>query len=110
MRQLQLAKGAAAAALALLGGGGTQLYLAGAFGNYLREAGARRIGLLPGNSQVTPSGNTALRGVRQLLLQHKRRSETVRAILDRTTHVELAADPRFQDAFADHMSLGPSGG
>jgi uncharacterized 2Fe-2S/4Fe-4S cluster protein (DUF4445 family) len=110
VRQLQLAKGAAAAALALLGGGGTQLYLAGAFGNYLREAGARRIGLLPANSQVKPSGNTALRGVRQLLLQHKRRSETVRAILDRTTHVELAADPRFQDAFADHMSLGPSGG
>jgi len=110
VRQLQLAKGAAAAALSLLGGGGARLFLAGAFGNYLREAGARRIGLLPGNSQVTLSGNTALRGVRQLLLQHKRRDEIVGSVLDRTTHVELAADPRFQDAFAAHMSLAPTSG
>lgn len=110
VRQLQLAKGAAAAALALLGARGARLFLAGAFGNYLRETGARRIGLLPGNSQVTPSGNTALRGVRQLLLQQTRRAAMVQSILNRTTHIELAADPRFQDAFAHHMSLAPTSG
>jgi uncharacterized 2Fe-2S/4Fe-4S cluster protein (DUF4445 family) len=105
VRQLQLAKGAAAAALALLGGAGTHLYLAGAFGNYLREAGARRIGLLPGRARVTPSGNTALRGVRQLLLKPGGRDDLIRRVIERTEHVELAADPGFQDAFADHMAL-----
>ncbi|HPT24857.1 MAG TPA: ASKHA domain-containing protein [Bryobacteraceae bacterium] len=107
VRQLQLAKGAAAAALALLGGVGAQLHLAGAFGNYLREASARRIGLLPATSAVTPAGNTALRGVRHLLLQHGRRNELLHSVLSRTTHVELAADASFQDAFADHMALAP---
>jgi uncharacterized 2Fe-2S/4Fe-4S cluster protein (DUF4445 family) len=107
IRQLQLAKGAAAAALALLGGGGARLHLAGAFGNYLREASARRIGLLPSTSAVTPAGNTALRGVRQLLLQPLRRDMLVRSTLERTTHVELAADAGFQDAFSDKMTLAP---
>lgn len=107
VRQLQLAKGAAAAALSLLGGAGTHLYLAGAFGNYLREAGARRIGLLPAQARVTPSGNTALRGVRQLLLKHAGRNDLIQAVLARTEHVELAADAGFQDAFAGHMALEP---
>lgn len=108
VRQLQLAKGAAAAALDLLGGSeAAHLYLAGAFGNYLREAGARRIGLLPAGARVTPSGNTALRGVRQLLLQHAGRDALLRSVLAQTEHVELAADPGFQEAFASHMALGP---
>lgn len=107
VRQLQLAKGAAAAALALLGGVGARLHLAGAFGNYLREASARRIGLLPASSPVTPAGNTALRGVRQLLVQRGSRQAILESVLSQTRHIELAADARFQDAFADHMALAP---
>jgi len=107
VRQLQLAKGAAAAALALLGGVGARLHLAGAFGNYLREASARRIGLLPASSPITPAGNTALRGVRQLLVQPSRRRTLLAAVLTRAKHIELAADAGFQDAFADHMALSP---
>lgn len=107
VRQLQLAKGAAAAALALLGGVGARLHLAGAFGNYLREASARRIGLLPAASPVTPAGNTALRGVRQLLVQPGSRQAILDGVLGRTRHIELAADSGFQDAFADHMALAP---
>jgi len=48
IRELQLAKGAMAAGLRTLAGGGVQkLCLAGAFGNYIRESSARAIGLLP---------------------------------------------------------------
>jgi uncharacterized 2Fe-2S/4Fe-4S cluster protein (DUF4445 family) len=81
--------------------------LAGAFGNYLRETSARRIGLLPVSSPVTPAGNTALRGVRQLLVQPGSRQAILDGVLGQTRHIELAADARFQDAFADHMALAP---
>ena len=55
IREVQLAKGAIAAGIALLAEqmGITleqveQVYIAGAFGNYMDPAGACRIGMLPG--------------------------------------------------------------
>ena len=67
IRELQLAKGAVAAGFDLLLCGSrltpSRVYLAGAFGNYIRGAGARRIGLLPAwVDHPTAAGNTALRG------------------------------------------------
>jgi len=110
IRELQLAKGAVAAGLHLLLNDrplrADRVFLAGAFGNYIRAESARRIGLLPA-WVTTPiaAGNTALRGARMLLLAPSRRA----AILERLAsvrHVELASDPRFQDLFVEFMQLG----
>ncbi len=110
IRELQLAKGALAAGLALLLDGQrlapSRVFLAGAFGNYIRGESARRIGLLPSwADHPTAAGNTALRGARMLLLAATRRQQILDTVLASTDHVELASDPRFQDAFVDCMSF-----
>ena len=110
IRELQLAKGAVAAGLDLLLEGRrltpSRVFLAGAFGNYVRGASARRIGLLPPwADHPTSAGNTALRGARMLLLSPSRRAQILDAVLSRTEHVELAANPRFQDAFVECMGF-----
>lgn len=105
IRQLQLAKGAIAAGLRLLlrqiGASERDLqtiHLAGAFGNYVDVRSAIRIGLLP-DVPVHPAGNTALRGARMLLVNP--------ALADDISpeHVELAADPVFQDEFASALAF-----
>ncbi|WP_165233658.1 ASKHA domain-containing protein [Aquisphaera insulae] len=111
IRELQLAKGALAAGLDMLLEGrrpaSGRLYLAGAFGNYVRADSARRIGLIPEWAErPTPAGNAALRGARMLLLAPSRRRQILDQVLAITEHVELAADPRFQDEFVDHMRFG----
>jgi uncharacterized 2Fe-2S/4Fe-4S cluster protein (DUF4445 family) len=106
IRELQLAKGAMAAGLRMLAGGGVEkLYLAGAFGNYIRQASARTIGLLPEDLPVEPAGNSALRGARMLLLAPGTRQARVRKIAALSRHVELAADPDFQYLYAEMMGL-----
>ena len=75
IRELQLAKGAIAAGLRILleQWGATesdlaQVYLAGAFGNYMNLSSAERIGLLHvPEERVVPAGNTALRGAKLAL-------------------------------------------
>ncbi len=112
IRELQLAKGAVAAGLHLLLNDrplrADRIFLAGAFGNYIRAESARRIGLLPAWATAPiAAGNTALRGARMLLLAPSRRA----ALLERLAsvqHVELAGDPRFQDLFVELMQLGAS--
>ena len=110
VRELQLAKGAIAAGLELLLDGRAlaprRLFLAGAFGNYVGAAAARRIGLLPQEAEaVVPAGNTALRGARMLLLAPTRRTEVVFQLLRRTLHAELASNPQFHEAFVHHMAF-----
>jgi len=106
IRELQLAKGAMAAGLRMLAGGGVaKLSLAGAFGNYIRQASARTIGLLPEDVPVEPVGNSSLRGARTLLLASSTRAGRLRKIADLSRHVELAADPDFQYLFAEMMAL-----
>ncbi len=107
IRQLQLAKGAMAAGLKRLARDTRLLWLAGAFGNYLRLDSARRIGLLPEDVEVEPAGNAALRGARLLLLAPSAREERIARILSVTEHVELAASADFQDIFAESMALAP---
>lgn len=108
VRELQLAKGAAAAGLDLLLDGrripSESIHLAGAFGNYIRPESARSIGLLPPWAKhPQAAGNSAVRGARQLLLAGPRRDATIRQVLAITRHVELASHPGFQDAFVDAM-------
>jgi uncharacterized 2Fe-2S/4Fe-4S cluster protein (DUF4445 family) len=110
IRELQLAKAACAAGIRILLkrlGASAQdvasLYLAGAFGNYVSRAGARRIGLLgfPGEV-VHPSGNTALLGAKLALFSPGLDLDAVRA---RVEHLSLAADPEFQDIFVSEMAF-----
>jgi uncharacterized 2Fe-2S/4Fe-4S cluster protein (DUF4445 family) len=108
IRELQLAKGAVAAGFALLSEGHTldDVFLAGAFGNYVRADSAQRIGLLPrGIPEPVASGNTSLRGLRMLLLAPSRRTERLDKITSAVEHVELASSPEFQERFLDGMSF-----
>jgi uncharacterized 2Fe-2S/4Fe-4S cluster protein (DUF4445 family) len=112
IRELQLAKGAiAAGALLLRDKLGSEkpatFHLAGAFGNYVRAGSAKRIGLLPEDSEVVAEGNSALRGTRLLLLRPSTREVLMAGTLARTEHVELGGEAAFQDAFAACMRLSP---
>jgi uncharacterized 2Fe-2S/4Fe-4S cluster protein (DUF4445 family) len=113
LRELQLAKAALAAGLAILLEGRTlpahRVHLAGAFGHHVRAASAIRIGLLPPWAQTpTASGNAALRGARALLLAPSRRDAILHQVRSRCRHVELAADRRFQEAFVEAMPFPDS--
>lgn len=116
VRELQLAKGAVAAGVRILlhrlGAQFTdvqRLYLAGAFGNYVDDASARRIGLLELPSEhVTSAGNTALLGAKLALFRTRIEERDFRAIRRRVTHVPLAADPKFQDIYVDSMTFPES--
>jgi uncharacterized 2Fe-2S/4Fe-4S cluster protein (DUF4445 family) len=110
VRELQLAKGAVAAGFDLLLDGAqlapSRVFLAGAFGNYIRGESACRIGLLPSwADHCTAAGNTALRGTRMLLLAGSRREQILEAVLGCSQHVELAADPRFEDTYVARMTF-----
>jgi uncharacterized 2Fe-2S/4Fe-4S cluster protein (DUF4445 family) len=112
IRELQLAKGAMAAGLKILhrqsaGAPPRSLWLAGAFGSYIKEAAARAIGLLPQDVAIQPVGNSALRGARMLLLTPTHRDALLARLCALTSHVELAADPAFQDTFAGSMAFAP---
>lgn len=113
VRQLQLAKGAIAAGIHLLcrARGGTpadlrRVFLAGAFGNYVRIAAAVRIGLLPVDPAIIlPAGNTALLGARLALNHDDHAYAGIRAL---TRHVELRIEPSFEDAYIDAMTFPTS--
>ncbi len=103
IRELQLAKAAIAAGFRILTSRKVErTFLAGAFGNYVSIASARRIGLL---NEAEPSGNTALAGTKLVLLNRSRRMEFLEDVPARVRHVNLAADPRFQDVFTDCLSF-----
>lgn len=114
IRELQLAKGAIAAGLDLLAArcgltpdALSRIYLAGAFGNYVNRASARRIGLIDfPEEQVEPAGNTSLLGAKMALFRPDDDFEWLRR---RVQHVMLNADPEFQDAYVSRM-IFPSNG
>jgi uncharacterized 2Fe-2S/4Fe-4S cluster protein (DUF4445 family) len=113
VRELQLAKAAIAAGLRILTeqwGAGLgdlqQVYLAGAFGNYLDPASARRIGLIEVEpSRLRPVGNASLRGVKMQMLRPSQRETWITGTCARTEHVSLAADPRFAEVFVDCLGF-----
>ena len=110
IRELQLAKGAIAAAIRVLlrqWDAGVddvaRVYLAGAFGNYVNRTSARRIGLLDfAVDRIEPAGNTALLGAK-ILLCNSERTDDFADLRRRTEHIPLAADPFFEETFVACM-------
>jgi len=109
IRQLQLAKAAIAAGIRILLkrlgaelGDVQRVYLAGAFGNYVNAAGARRIGLFEFPLEtVSPAGNTALSGARRASFDGP--ESAYGALRSRIEHVPLASDSDFEQTFVDSM-------
>ena len=116
IRELQLAKGAIAAGTRILlqQWGATpadvqRVWLAGAFGNYINRASARRIGLIDFSSErVFPAGNTALLGAKLALFNLPSEAGAYEAIRSRTQHVSLNYDSRFMDIYVEEMGF-PAG-
>ncbi|MCL1856345.1 MAG: ASKHA domain-containing protein [Kiritimatiellaeota bacterium] len=111
IRELQLASGAlrAAAEMLLTRAGLTAadldaVLLAGAFGNYIRRENALRVGMFPSVpvEKVKFIGNAASHGARMTLLSTDERARAA-AIAAAAEHIELGADPDFQNAFAMAM-------
>jgi uncharacterized 2Fe-2S/4Fe-4S cluster protein (DUF4445 family) len=120
VREVQLAKGAIAAGLRILleQWGATkddvaQVFLAGAFGNYINYSSARRIGLLDFPAEkVRPAGNTALLGAKLALFSLPEHHGAYPQMLAKVRHVSLSADARFQETFVEEMvfpEVGPYG-
>ena len=111
IREVQLATAAiragAAVLLAELGVGIEQverLYLAGAFGNYIRPASGQRIGLLPAMAaeRIVPVGNAASAGAKEVLISWEARRHA-EALSRQIEYVELASRADFQMLFSEHM-------
>lgn len=113
IRELQLAKGAIAAGIRILlqqwgatPGDLSQVWLAGAFGNYISRVSAQRIGLLNfPPAMVEPAGNTALRGAKLALCANSSGDEVHSAIRGKVQHVSLNEDERFQEIFVEEMQF-----
>ena len=117
IRELQLAKGAISAGIqSVLEKRGCraddlqEVYLVGAFGNYLSPASARRIGLLDFAPEVVqPVGNAAMVGAKMILFESPHAKQPVwESILSCVEHVDLGSDPEFMDAFVGEMSFPPA--
>jgi len=111
IRELQLAKGAMMAGIRILMdrlGLGEQdireVYLAGAFGNYVRPGSAMAIGLLPvlPKAKITQVGNAAGSGAKMALLSTRALKEAEK-IAEKIKYVELAKIPDFQQQFVKGM-------
>jgi uncharacterized 2Fe-2S/4Fe-4S cluster protein (DUF4445 family) len=113
IRQLQLAKAAIAAGLRILqekcgvsDGDLSALHLAGAFGNYVDLASARRIGLLEtGATRIHPVGNASLHGAKLALLAPHSSARRIQRIRKIARHISLAADAGFMDAYTARMAF-----
>ncbi len=111
-RELQLATGAIRSGIAILlkrAGLKPQdlnaVLIAGGFGNFIRRSNAQRIGLLPGcieHHLIRYCGNTSLAGA-QLAALSRRARALAKDLARQTQHVELSADPDFQQIFAEAM-------
>lgn len=111
VREIQLAKGAMAAGMAVLmaemgvrAQDLNEVLLAGAFGNFIRRSQAKRIGLLPDipTERIRFVGNAAGTGARMALLSRRSRDDAEK-ISRMTRYVELAGRADFQQAFAEAM-------
>jgi uncharacterized 2Fe-2S/4Fe-4S cluster protein (DUF4445 family) len=111
VRELQLAKGAIRAGIEILMkelGIGPEdvkrVYLAGAFGNYIRPESALGIGLIPNfpNAQFVPVGNAAGTGAKMALLSRDARHEASE-IVTQVEYLELSGRLDFQSEFAEAM-------
>ncbi|MDR1308592.1 MAG: ASKHA domain-containing protein [Deltaproteobacteria bacterium] len=113
IRQVQLAKGAIAAAMRMLlerlglsMADLDEVIVAGSFGFHLRDESLSDIGLIPGGYRgpVTFVGNSSLAGAARLLLDRTAREEIGR-LSGQVEVIELAFDPRFQETFLAELGF-----
>ena len=83
-----------------------QIFLAGAFGNYIRRESALRIGLLPDvpAERIHSVGNAACSGA-QMMLVSRRCREEAKELARKIEYVEIAHEPDFQTEFTNCMSF-----
>jgi uncharacterized 2Fe-2S/4Fe-4S cluster protein (DUF4445 family) len=113
IRQLQLAKAAILAGIKILlekidikETDIEQIFLAGAFGNYIRRESALRVGLLPmvDIERIHFIGNAAASGAQMLLLSDEARQKAGQ-LAKTIQYIEIAHQTNFQDIFADSLSF-----
>jgi len=111
IREIQLAKAAIHSAIKILlkllkitEDDISEIYIAGAFGNYIRPENALRIGLIPDFpiKKIQPVGNAAGEGAIRALLSLKERKRAD-IITNKVEHVELSVQPNFQDIFTESL-------
>jgi len=79
----------------------SQVYIAGAFGNFIRLPNAISLGLLEfPEEKIHKLGNSALIGAKMSLFAEDLSCEQV---LSKTRHLSLESDPAFQDVFISKM-------
>lgn len=81
-----------------------QIFLAGAFGNYIDKNNAKFIGMIPDlpSDKIFQIGNAAGMGSQYLLLNKDLRKKTLK-LLKQTQYVEIGAKKEFQREFAEAM-------
>ena len=113
IREVQLAKAAIAAGIALLAeklgvgiGDIEEVDIAGAFGNYIDPDSACAIGLFPAGlrQRIVPVGNAAGEGAK-LSLMDVDSWRSSRMLAEGTGFLELATMPQFQEEFVDQLSF-----
>ena len=80
------------------------LYIAGGFGNHLDVNSAARIGLIPEAlaSRVKAIGNASLAGASRLLLDQNAMRKA-QEIAEKSQHVNLGGNPKFNEHYIDQM-------
>ncbi len=83
------------------------VYIAGAFGNFIRPEAAISLGLVPLSdvNKIHFIGNASMEGSR-LVLGNSDLLAHARMLTDTTQFVELAGKPEFQDLFVENLRLG----
>jgi len=113
IRQVQLAKAAIRAGIILLerklgiaDSDIQQIFLAGAFGNYIRAESALRLKILPDvpTERIRFVGNAASSGAQMILLSEQCR-EKAKDLARKIEYVEIAHQPDFQTVFANSMAF-----
>ena len=113
VREVQLAKAAIRAGIELLAQqldvaleDIRQVYLAGAFGNYLDPGSACRIGMIPPVllDRIKPIGNAAGEGAKLSAISRKE-FEYAKTLGSGTEFLELASMPDFQDCYVDALEF-----
>ncbi|MHC4132664.1 MAG: ASKHA domain-containing protein [Planctomycetota bacterium] len=113
IRQIQLAKAAIRTGIQLLqqklgikDNEIKQIYLAGAFGNYIKIESALRIGLLPDIPEQAFHfiGNAAASGAQMMLLSSEYRKKAQK-LARKIEYVEIAYEKSFETLFAKYMAF-----
>lgn len=114
IREIQMAKGAFFSGTRIImqylrekhnyDGEISQIFLAGAFGNYINKENAKFIGMIPDipNEFIYQIGNAAGIGAQNALLDTDLR-EKAHKLLNKTHYIEIAVEENFQKEFANAM-------